>query len=216
MKVKLIYGAPCSGKTTYVRDNSKDADFIFDYDRVLTATTNRELHLAEKHILHFCILELRKKFVEVAKNESKIETFWVICSRITESIEELFRDMDTEKIFIEATKEECYDRLDKDKSRPDKEEWRKIIDEWFDKSANENRQVENFQNTVKKLRMCMAKANLKISHPKMKVLENRLEKFQSINKGKSSLMIGAEELDNWECRISARDLLKQIGVELNV
>lgn len=176
MKIKLVYGAPCSGKTTYVKDNAKDADFIFDYDRILTATTNRKLHLAEKHTLHFCILELRKKFVEVVKSESKIETFYFICSRITDSVKKLFEDMDTEEVFIKATKEDCYSRLDEDETRPDKDEWRKLIDKWFD----ENNQVNQMKN---------------FKLPEMRKLENRVKKFRSLNRGDLPLMMSAAELD---------------------
>ena len=150
MKAKIVYGSPCSGKTTYVRNNAGDCDFIFDYDRLLLATTDRTLHLAEKHALHWLILELRQKFVECAKSADNVETFWLVCSWNTNYIKTLFEGVDAEEIFIEATKEECYRRLENDEARPDKEEWKTAIDEWFEKHASEEAESLNkFWNWTK-------------------------------------------------------------------
>lgn len=150
MKAKIVYGSPCSGKTTYVRNNAGDCDFIFDYDRLLLATTDRTLHLAEKHALHWLILELRQKFVECAKSADNVEIFWLVCSWNTDYIKTLFEGIDTEEIFIEATKEECYRRLENDETRPDKEEWKTAIDEWFEKHVNEEaKSLNKFWNWAK-------------------------------------------------------------------
>lgn len=34
MKVKLVYGCPCSGKTTYCLANAGKDDLIYDFDRL--------------------------------------------------------------------------------------------------------------------------------------------------------------------------------------
>lgn len=141
MKAKIVYGSPCSGKTTYVRNNASNSDLIFDYDRLLVAATNRTLHFAEKHALHWLILDLRKSFVEAAKLSGDVENFWMVCSWNTDYIKELFSGVDTEEIFIEATKEECYDRLENDETRPDKAEWQAVIDAWFEKHSADNKEV---------------------------------------------------------------------------
>ena len=142
MKAKIVYGAPCSGKTTYVRDNAGNSDFVFDYDRLLCATTDRTMHIAEKHALHWLILDLRKVFVESAKSAGNVDVFWMVCTWSTDYIKGLFEGIDTEEIFIEATKKECYDRLDDDESRPDKAEWRLVIDKWFDEHSKGEAQVK--------------------------------------------------------------------------
>ena len=35
VKVKIVYGAPCSGKSTYVRERAGRNDLIFDYDKLI-------------------------------------------------------------------------------------------------------------------------------------------------------------------------------------
>lgn len=152
MKAKIIYGAPCSGKSTYVCNSAGDNDLIYDYDRMLVACTNRTLHISEKHALHWLILSVRKNLLDNAKTEKAVDTFWFICSWNTDYIKQLFNDIDTEEIFLETTKEECYARLDKDETRPDKDEWKLIIDEWFEKYAKEsevNSMKKRFWNWAK-------------------------------------------------------------------
>lgn len=142
MKAKIVYGSPCSGKTTYVRNNAGNSDFIFDYDRLLVATTDRVSHLADKHALHWLILDLRQKFVESAKSAGNVEVFWLVCSWNTSYIKALLEGVDSEEIFIEATKEECYRRLENDETRPDKDEWKLVIDEWFEKHSSNCEEVK--------------------------------------------------------------------------
>lgn len=54
MVVKVIYGCPCSGKSTYVSEHAEQNDIIFDYDAILCAITTRNKHLTERHIAHLC------------------------------------------------------------------------------------------------------------------------------------------------------------------
>ena len=44
----------------------------------------------------------------------------------------ILNKLGAEEIFIEATKEECLDRLEKDESRKEvKDEWKRFIEQWF-------------------------------------------------------------------------------------
>ena len=38
--VKVVYGPPCSGKSTYARENKGERDVVYDYDRMLADTFN--------------------------------------------------------------------------------------------------------------------------------------------------------------------------------
>ncbi len=132
MKAKIVYGCPCSGKSTYVREHVGDSDLIYDYDALIQACTNRTAHTTDRHKGHFVVLGLRWSMVNKAREEGTIDTLWMQCRWPTDTIHKILEGIDTEEIFIKATKEECYDRLDKDDSRPDKEAWWSIIDAWFD------------------------------------------------------------------------------------
>ena len=132
MKVKLVYGCPCSGKSTYVGEHATEADLIYDYDALLSAMTTQKEHLAARHKAHFILLELRKSLVDIASQKESIETLWMQCRWPTDTLKEILEGQDVEEVFIQATKDECYERLEADDSRPDKDEWKAIIDAWFE------------------------------------------------------------------------------------
>ena len=153
MKAVVVYGCPCSGKSTYIRGHAGDADLIYDYDAMLLAATTREQHLTDRHPGHFVLLNLRRAMVTEAAGDDSIGVVWIQCRWLTDSLKEMLEGIETEEVFIRATKEECYDRLMRDDSRPDKNEWKAVIDEWFQEHGSgkeENRKDMNkFWNWIR-------------------------------------------------------------------
>ena len=45
--VYLIYGSPCSGKTTYVKEHFKTGDIVCDVDKLYSALCFNEEHTEE-------------------------------------------------------------------------------------------------------------------------------------------------------------------------
>lgn len=131
MKVTIVYGCPCSGKSTYVAGHASNKDMIYDYDALLSAATTQKQHLAARHTAHFAVLKLREAFVAAATDERAIETLWICCRWPTDTLRGILKDVDTDEVFIEATRDECYARLMADDTRPDKAEWQAVIDAWF-------------------------------------------------------------------------------------
>ena len=119
MHVKVVYGCPCSGKSTYVINHAGENDIIYDYDAILLATTTRKKQLVARHAAHFAVLNLRKAFVDNAKDEKAINCIWLLCNWPTDTVREILDGLDTEDIFIDATEDECYARLEADDTRPD-------------------------------------------------------------------------------------------------
>ena len=131
MKAKIVYGCPCSGKSTYIRGHAGDNDIIYDFDALRLAMTTLTQHLTERHTADLLILDLRKAIVDKVKDDKRINCVWIQCRWPTDTLKEILDGVDTEEIFIEATKEECYERLDADDTRPDKDAWRGVINKWF-------------------------------------------------------------------------------------
>ena len=119
MAIKCIYGAPCSGKSTYVQENATDKDLLFDYDHVRNSITKLELHNQGTEAQREMTNKLRYTFLANAK-ESEAENVFFITTKVSDSVRELLGE-DAEYIEMEATEEECLDRLEKDDSRKDKE-----------------------------------------------------------------------------------------------
>lgn len=131
MKIKIVFGAPCSGKTRYVRNHIGESDMVYDYDALLFALTGRTEHVTKKHAAHIPIVQLRRVLVDLAQAERQIQTFWMICSWPNYYTLNSVSGLQHEKIYIAATKEQCLDHLANDQSRPDKEAWKAVIDDWY-------------------------------------------------------------------------------------
>lgn len=141
MKVIVVYGAPCSGKSTFVRDSITNKDIAYDYDLLTRALKNTDEHSIDRDItdpiVKFFEWALLNKLKEGYDNMPKI--LYYSTRYPTDFVKEKFKGLKVEYKLIESTKEECLERLEKDDSRPDKEEWKKKIEEWFNKYGDEKR-----------------------------------------------------------------------------
>ena len=150
MNVKLVYGPPCGGKSTYVQNNADNEDIIYDGDEILSVITLQKVHSVIESEIRFVASDIRYNLLESASNRN-VETFWLIASYQTESVLKLIENFQYEKIFINATMQECLDRLENDETRPDKEKWKEIIQKWFEKyekkEDNMSNKFWNFKNS---------------------------------------------------------------------
>lgn len=131
MKVKLVYGAPCSGKSTFVKEHAGEHDLIWDFDKLLAACTNRAGQSSEQHPMANFVIDLRKMIIDAAQKRPSIENLYITTLWVSDKILSEVEGLDFEKIFIEATKEECFERLANDSARADKGGWKKLINGWF-------------------------------------------------------------------------------------
>lgn len=138
MKVKLIYGAPCSGKSTYVKENAGEHDVIWDYDSLLAACTNRTGQSSEPHPMASFVIDMRKILIDALQKRPGVENLYITCLWITDKLKSEVEGLDTEEIFIDTDKEECFRRLAEDSRRSDKGGWKKLINTWFKEHATED------------------------------------------------------------------------------
>ena len=132
MRVKLVYGCPCSGKTTYIRNHKPRDAPVYDVDSVTMSLLDTTNHAANPGSAKWIAVGMRQSAIENAEKEG-VEELWLSCSWITDEIESLVASYDTEMIPIEATKEECLNHLENDETRLDKDAWREVIEVWFRK-----------------------------------------------------------------------------------
>ena len=130
MGVKIIYGPPCSGKSTYVSENLADDDIRFDYDSIMQSISNKKSHeYSDLHLPY--VIKYRGLIIEQANKDEGMNNVYIIATRLTDKLNEELTGMDVEYKLIETTKEECYEFLETDSSRVDKEFWKQKIDDWF-------------------------------------------------------------------------------------
>ncbi len=133
--IYIVYGAPCSGKTTYVLQNKSDEDLVIDMDRLYEAVTLLPRYNKPEK-LKYNVFAIRNILIDNIKvRYGNFNNAWIIAGYPKKyDREKLARDLGAELIYIDANKDECIDRLRQcnDYRRQRINEWEKYINEWFD------------------------------------------------------------------------------------
>lgn len=130
-EIYLVYGAPLSGKTTWVQENADEGDLIIDMDNIWQCVSGLKRYKKPAR-LNAVVFGLRDELMRMVKykvgkwnNAYIIGGFPLISER-----ERICREIGAREIYIESTMEQCIERLELSDER-DKAEWRKYIDTWF-------------------------------------------------------------------------------------
>lgn len=130
-KVYLVYGAPCSGKNTFVNGIKGNSDIVVDMDLIWHCITGGEEYKkpnalkTNAFIVRDCLLDM------VKTRAGKWERAFIITGGARKGERERqIQALGAEPIFIDETCETCLARLASDEKR-DKKEWTKYIEEWF-------------------------------------------------------------------------------------
>ncbi len=131
MKLNVVYGSPCSGKTTYVKSHMKEGDIVIDYDYIYQALTLRDkLHKYDNNNSSINQLAMDiKQFILNQSISNSNQTVWLITTTMNEYIN---RYSEVNIITMDKTKEEVLEMLYKDKERTNKDEWRIKIEKWYE------------------------------------------------------------------------------------
>lgn len=143
-KVTIVYGAPLSGKTSYVRAHKKHSDLVLDLDELYQAITLLPAYDKPQE-LSGNVFQLRDCLLDQIKTRTgKWSQAWIIGGYpLNTERERLAQQMNAEVIFIEATEQECLSRLNNDLDKlPFRNEWQRYIHEWFLKFRPDSPPVE--------------------------------------------------------------------------
>lgn len=126
-QVYCVYGAPCSGKTTWVHDNAGCDDLILDIDSIWEMITINDRYIKRDRLkqnvfmIRDCILDQIKTRTGKWKNAYIIGGYPLKMDR-----ERLQQRIGCEFIFIDEPYDLCV-------SRAKSKEWIEYIDDWFEK-----------------------------------------------------------------------------------
>ena len=132
-KVYYVWGAPCSGKNTFVRENKGNSDLIVDIDLLWQAATGGALY-DKPDALKTPVFMLRDSLLDIVKTRAgKWQRAFIIEGGARKGDRERrIAMLGAEDIFINTDKETCLRRLASDEKRVNvQEQWRGYIDEWF-------------------------------------------------------------------------------------
>lgn len=133
-EVFIVYGAPLSGKTTYVNSVKSAGDLIIDIDNIWQCLTGADRYVKPDE-LKPVVFDIRNRLFDAIRYRlGKWRAAYIIGGYpLSSERERLAQTLGAREIFIEATQAECLDRLAIDDSGRDKAEWKKYIDDWFER-----------------------------------------------------------------------------------
>lgn len=125
-KVFIVYGSPCSGKTTWVNDVAYDDDLILDIDKIWEAicTGNRE---RKSKRLNANVFGLRDALIDMVKTRTGMwrNAYIIGGYPLASDRERLASMLGAELIFIDEEKDVCLNRAPN-------EQWKQFIEDWFE------------------------------------------------------------------------------------
>lgn len=130
--VFIVYGAPCSGKRAFVDANKSDGDLVIDMDSIWQAVSGCNRYIKPPK-LKAVAFKIRDTLIEAVKYRlGKWDNAYIIGGYPLQSERErLSKELSAKEIYIEATEEECLQRLADDDERKDLTEYAGYISDWF-------------------------------------------------------------------------------------
>lgn len=132
--VFLVYGSPCSGKTTWVRESMTEGDLIVDIDSIWQCVSGCDRYVKPLRLRQnvFLVRDLLIDFIRL--REGKWANAYVIGGYpLVSERERLIKLLGARAIFIDTPKAECLERLHKADDGRNVEEWEKFISDWWEK-----------------------------------------------------------------------------------
>lgn len=131
--VHIVWGAPCSGKTTYVKDHKSKYDIVVDLDYIMSALSLSSTRDRSPDTFPFaleCVFLLHEL---IGNRKYFFDDAWIITTMPKkQKRNQLAKQLKAELIHIDTDMESCLMRAKVDDNRADKELQFKIIKKYFD------------------------------------------------------------------------------------
>ena len=131
-QVFIVYGAPLSGKTTFVKDNANEGDLIIDIDSIWQCVSGLPRY-NKPNRLKAIVFKVRDSLIECVKYRyGKWDNCYIIGGYPLQSERErLIKELGAREVFINASQSECMARLESIDDGRDRDEWARYIADWF-------------------------------------------------------------------------------------
>ena len=131
-QVFLVYGAPCSGKSSWVESNRQDGDLVVDMDAIWKAISGCPLYVKPNR-LKSVAFRVRDSLYDVVRFRfGKWNNAYIIAGVPLQSERErMLKDFNAREVYIEASEAECLARAKADDAR-NTEEYAGYIRRWFE------------------------------------------------------------------------------------
>lgn len=122
----VITGPPCSGKSTYAREQLKPGDILIDFDTLAQALGSPTPHDHPDHIRWVAIAARRAAVNSAIIQHHKGATVWVVHTRIPRKDMQRYVDAGAEIVTLHADRDELHARATAERPA----DWHRLIDEW--------------------------------------------------------------------------------------
>lgn len=129
-KVFVVYGAPCSGKTTYVREHASPEDLVIDVDCIEQAISVNRLYADNPKPVVATALYIRDTLLSLVQSGTCTNPrVWIIGGYPRRATRvKLYKELKAEPVFIDTDIETCLERA-KDKRKG----YQDIVKQWFER-----------------------------------------------------------------------------------
>lgn len=132
-EVYLVYGAPMSGKSEWVRENMSEGDLVVNVDEIWKAVSGCEKYVKPNR-LRSVVFKARDGLIEAVRYRAgKWNNAYIIGGYALSSERlRLCKELGAREVYIESTFDSCCEKL-KRYDYLDQNEWTKYISDWFSK-----------------------------------------------------------------------------------
>lgn len=133
-QVFIVYGSPCSGKSTWVQENMNAGDLIVDMDSIWQCISGQERYTKPNRLKQnaFGVRDLLINAIRMRQgnwlNAYIIGGYPLISER-----ERLCKSLGARLVHIDTSQEECLQRLHEANDGRNISEWESYISEWWEK-----------------------------------------------------------------------------------
>lgn len=133
-EVFLVYGPPCSGKSTYVDGVIGKTDLLVDIDLIRKTVSGTKTHTLVP-ALNPVIFGIRDYLYDSIKTKRGYwkNAYIVGGYPLISERERLCNQLGAREIFIDTPRDECLRRLQASPDGRSIAEWTRFIDQWFDR-----------------------------------------------------------------------------------
>lgn len=132
-KVYYVWGSPCSGKSTFVRENMQAGDLILDIDKLWSALSGQPEYIKPSEI-KAVVFNARNAIIDSIKTRAGNwqQAFVIEGGALLGDRMRRIDALGAEAIHIDTSRDECIRRLASDDSRRAVQaQWVEYIDKWF-------------------------------------------------------------------------------------
>lgn len=134
----VVMGAPCSGKSTYVKEHAAPGDIVIDFDVLAQALGSPDPH-DHSEAIRIVTIDMRRAAINSAvQQHTRGATVWIVDINPGERMG-AYQRAGAEIVTMEASREELHRRADAE--RP--ERWHSLIDEHAARQAAPPRRPRN-------------------------------------------------------------------------